>query len=149
MTATIIKATGILFQYGLLLFLLMFIYKTIKYIKQDIQPMIDEAYSTAEINNGEAVISVIEAGDESLLGRRFAFSNELTFGRGNNCDIKIVDSFVSHNHARIYMVNNQYVLEDLGSSNGTYLNGERLNGRSYLQTGDSIAVGTVTFEFAR
>ena len=84
-----------------------------------------------------------------LLNQEFIFSDELMVGRSPQSDIIINDNFVSHNHARIYMLNNQYVLEDLGSANGTYLNDVRLDGNTYLQTGDIITIGTVTFEFTR
>lgn len=148
-TATFIKIVSIIFQYGLLFLLLAFIYKVIRYMKEDVKPLVEDAYAKVEITNEEAGLVVLNSGDESLLNQKFIFSDELMVGRSPQSDIVINDNFVSHNHARIYMLNNQYVLEDLGSANGTYLNDVRLDGNTYLQTGDIITIGTVTFEFTR
>lgn len=150
-TATFIKIIGIIFQYGLLVLLLLFVYKVLRYMQKDVKPLADDVYADVEITNGEAVLAVVETGDDNLLNKSFAFSSEIIIGRNAGCDIVITDSFVSHRHARIMVVNNQYVLEDMGSANGTFLNGQQLPGRgkSYLQVGDSISIGTVTFEFAR
>lgn len=150
-TATFIKIIGIVFQYGLLVLLLLFVYKVLRYMQKDIKPLAEDVYADVEITNGEAVLAVVETGDDNLLNKSFAFSSEIVIGRNTGCDIVITDSFVSHRHARIMVLNNQYVLEDMGSANGTFLNGQQLpsRGKSYLQVGDSISIGTVTFEFAR
>ena len=59
------------------------------------------------------------------------------------------DSFASHNHAVIVLLNNLYVIEDMGSVNKTYVNNQPITGRQYLQTGDLITIGSVTFQFGR
>lgn len=150
--ATLVKIVGVLFQYGLLALLLLFIYRVLKYMKEDAVPLIEDAYAKVEITNGEGVIEVVETGDERLQGQRFSFSHQVTIGKSKDNDIVINDDiFVSHCHARIVLDKNQYVLEDLGSSTGTVLNGEKLphKGRAFLQTGSSISIGMTTFEFAR
>ncbi|MGD0174207.1 MAG: FHA domain-containing protein [Anaerolineales bacterium] len=73
----------------------------------------------------------------------------MSIGRESNNDIILKDSEISRNHARISRKGGVYVLEDLGSSNGTFVNQQRLTAPRKLVAGDEIGVGTnvvVTFE---
>ncbi len=71
------------------------------------------------------------------------------FQRGRDNHIVIPEGYVSHHHAQIYRHGNQYVIEDLGSINHTYVNGQILEGRAYLRPGDKIRIGLVTLRFER
>ena len=148
-TATIIKVLGIILQYGLLFLLLNFVYKLIKFMKNDSRDVIEDIYAVTEISNEEAVLTVLEAADEAMVGQRFAFSDEIRIGRGSDNDIVLTDSFASHHHAVIALFNNLYAIEDLGSVNKTYVNGVPIDGRQYLQSGDIITIGSVSLEFGR
>jgi DNA-binding winged helix-turn-helix (wHTH) protein len=64
----------------------------------------------------------------------------LTIGRGETCDVVIPDRQVSRQHARIRLEDDRYVLEDLGSKNGTFVNGQELPGPYPLQDGDEIQI---------
>ena len=70
-------------------------------------------------------------------------------GRGDQVDIQLEDSFASTNHARLVPQGDVVVLEDLGSTNGTYLNGEPLRGPQPLHVGDRIRIGDSEFTFER
>ena len=61
----------------------------------------------------------------------------------------IPESFVSHHHAVLYPHGSQYVVEDLGSTNHTYLNDQVLEGKAYIKAGDVIRIGMVTLQFER
>lgn len=144
----LLRVLSVAFQYGVLLLLFRFIarlaqamFEDVKALRQEIKPR--------EILPDEAVLSVVEAGDETLLGKRFAFTQGLTIGRSADNDIRIPDSFVSHRHAVVRLVNNQYVIEDMGSMNHTYLNDAILQGKAYLKPGDLIRIGFVTLRFER
>lgn len=144
----LLRVLSVAFQYGVLLLLFRFIahlaqamFEDAKALRQEIKPR--------EILPDEAVLSVVEAGDEALLGKRFAFTQGLTIGRSADNDIRIPDSFVSHRHAVVRLVNNQYVIEDMGSMNHTYLNDAILQGKAYLKPGDLIRIGFVTLRFER
>ena len=136
------------FQYGVLLLLFRFIARLAKAMFEDAKALRQEI-NPREILPDEAVLSVVEAGDEALLGKRFAFTQGLTIGRSADNDIRIPDSFVSHRHAVVRLVNNQYVIEDMGSMNHTYLNDAILQGKAYLKPGDLIRIGFVTLRFER
>lgn len=148
-TAMVFKILGIVLQYGLLFFLMFFVYKLVRFMKNDSQTVRDDVCSVTEISAVEAVLTVLEAADSELVGRRFAFSDAVSIGRGPSNDIILKDSFVSHEHAVIQLMNNLYVIEDLGSINKTYVNGEPLTGRQYLQSGDEISIGSAVFQFGR
>jgi len=68
-------------------------------------------------------------------------------GRDEKADISLPDPEVSRLHARISWFGTQYVIEDLRSTNGTYVNGVRLRAPQPLNHGDKIAVGQTVFEF--
>ena len=70
-------------------------------------------------------------------------------GRGDQADIRLEDGFASSQHARLVPQGDVMVLEDLGSTNGTYLNGEPLRGPQPLHAGDRIRIGDSEFSFER
>ena len=70
-----------------------------------------------------------------------------TIGRAVECDIVIASKSVSREHTRIRRDGRRWFVDDLGSTNGTWLNGERLIGSLPLLDGDSLKVGDVTFIF--
>ncbi|HEX6269394.1 MAG TPA: FHA domain-containing protein [Anaerolineales bacterium] len=77
---------------------------------------------------------------------------EIIIGRESGVDLVIPSPAVSRRHARLSREGDEYVLEDLGSSNGTFLNGERLVGQRALKSGDQIRLGqaiTLTYQAPR
>jgi hypothetical protein len=73
----------------------------------------------------------------------------LTIGRGSGCDVRLAwDERVSRVHAGLNLVGSDWALVDDGlSRNGTFLNGERLNGRRRLRDGDTFVLGSTSFRF--
>ena len=69
--------------------------------------------------------------------------SEIIIGREDGLDISIPASAVSRRHARLMLEGESYLLEDLGSSNGTFLNGEKLVQRRPLKSGDKIRLGQI------
>jgi pSer/pThr/pTyr-binding forkhead associated (FHA) protein len=79
--------------------------------------------------------------------RRHGPSGTLTIGRAQENDLALfVDPSVSTRHARIVIENGQYWLEDLGSTNGTYLGEGRVQGRVLIGPGTVFVVGRTTLE---
>ena len=80
-------------------------------------------------------------------GMAIALTGEITLGRDDKSTISIQDdSYVSQLHLRVYDYDGQPMVEDLGSTNGTFHNGNRLRGSKLLQPGDRIQVGTTVIE---
>ncbi len=84
------------------------------------------------------------SGHES--GIAYDLSGGATLGRGD-VEIKLDDPFASSRHARISRDGHVVVIEDLGSTNGTYLNEEPLNGPQPLHPGDRIRIGDCEFSY--
>jgi len=82
-------------------------------------------------------------------GAAYDLSDGALLGRGDQADIVLEDSFASSNHARLVPHGDVIVLEDLGSTNGTYLNDEPLRGPQPLHPGDRIRIGDSDFTFER
>ncbi|HSO98885.1 MAG TPA: FHA domain-containing protein, partial [Solirubrobacteraceae bacterium] len=79
-------------------------------------------------------------------GVAYDLSGGATLGRGE-VEIQLEDPFASTRHARISRQGHVLVIEDLGSTNGTYLNEEPLNGPQPLHGGDRIRVGDSEFTY--
>src|SRR5512139_40365 len=67
--------------------------------------------------------------------------DQLTIGRDSTNEIVINDAEVSRKHARLTFQGGKYVLEDLGSTNGTFVNGQRLTSATVLKPGDVVSLG--------
>lgn len=93
-------------------------------------------------------LEVVSAGNNSNLrkGGVIPVRGEISIGRKNDNLLILDDPYASGHHARVYMKNNDCILEDLGSTNGTLLNGEKVNGREYLNAGDEIRIGSTAFK---
>lgn len=79
-------------------------------------------------------------------GMEYDVESGATLGRGN-VEIHLEDPFASTRHARLVRQGGAVVLEDLGSTNGTYLNEELLEGPRPLHPGDRIRIGDSTFTY--
>jgi serine phosphatase RsbU (regulator of sigma subunit)/pSer/pThr/pTyr-binding forkhead associated (FHA) protein len=65
---------------------------------------------------------------------------ELVIGRSTSCDLSVSDRFLSRQHARMYRSGDEWLIEDLGSRNGTFVNGERISMPARVHAGDTIAM---------
>ncbi len=80
-------------------------------------------------------------------GQRFAVTHSLRLGRDPECELVLDDRSASHQHARIDLVAGQASVIDLESSNGTWINGQRISGPHPLKHGDHLQVGDTLFTF--
>jgi hypothetical protein len=76
----------------------------------------------------------------------FMLNGETTIGRAPTCTIEVDDSYASAVHSRIVPRDGGWILEDLGSTNGTYLNRRKVSAPTQLSVGDRIAIGTCSWE---
>ena len=80
-------------------------------------------------------------------GARYDLFGGLSIGRAAEADVRIEDRFASGVHCRIYSRGPAYFIEDLNSTNGTYLNGGQLRGESQLSDLDEVRIGDTEFRF--
>ena len=89
----------------------------------------------------DSMVPILVVKDGQLAGKRWPLNKpSLTIGRGEDCDIVLPDRQVSRQHIKILHDNLGFAVEDLGSKNGTYLNGMPVQGMSRLQDGDEIQI---------
>lgn len=92
-------------------------------------------------------IEFIEPHDMS--GDRVTINTAVTVGRGTGCDLQLEDTYLSGRHAQFTVDEGDLLIEDLGSTNGTYVNQELIKHRTRLERGDIVQVGGVLFEVVR
>jgi hypothetical protein len=78
---------------------------------------------------------------------RYDLFGGLSIGRSGEADVRIDDRFASSIHARIYSRGASYYVEDMSSTNGTYLNGGRLHGEAELSDLDQVKIGDTELRF--
>ncbi|MGH4122907.1 MAG: FHA domain-containing protein [Clostridium sp.] len=93
-------------------------------------------------------LEVIERGENFNLrvGAVIPLNDELTVGRKADNLLILGDKYVSSQHVRIYRKNTDYILQDLGSTNGTLMNNKRVKDSVAIKKGDEIKIGTSIFK---
>lgn len=91
----------------------------------------------------------IAEGPGGLVGTRVPVTTAVLIGRSPGADITLGDDFVSGRHARVTPAGTEAILEDLGSTNGTLLNGQKVTSPQSLRPGDRIDIGAVRIEVDR
>ncbi len=81
--------------------------------------------------------------------RSLPLADSVTIGRAASCDLVVADNYVSNMHTRIYADAGSYWVEDMGSTNGTYVNGRQLSAPVEIGPGDEVRVGKATLELRR
>jgi FHA domain len=80
-------------------------------------------------------------------GTSFEIGDSATMGRADGADIPVDDPFASSVHARIFPRGQFMYIEDIGSTNGTYLNGRRLRAAERLKVGDMVRIGETEYRY--
>jgi pSer/pThr/pTyr-binding forkhead associated (FHA) protein len=93
-------------------------------------------------------LTVVQPSDQS--GRSYDLDDELTIGRSPGCGVPMPqDIYTSTLHARLFRRNDQLWIEDLGSTNGTYVNSEQISQAVRLGKGDVLQIGSTVFEVSK
>jgi hypothetical protein len=94
-----------------------------------------------------ARLRVVEPAERK--GTTYDLTDEVTVGRASGCQVALNDPTVSQLHARIFRRDNRLYIEDLGSSNGTFVNRKKVSSPVALRRGDRIALGGTVLEVTR
>ena len=90
---------------------------------------------------------VVERAPGHESGMEYEVAGGAVMGRGDQAEIRLEDPFASSRHARLVRQGGAVVLEDMGSTNGTYLNEELLSGPQPLHPGDRVRIGDSEFTY--
>ncbi len=106
-----------------------------------------DVLKTQIVSQGQAGYKIVRIADK-FAGEEFMLTDTAnTIGRTEDNYILLSDQSISRNHANITILGNTFSVKDLGSSNGTFVNGKRVNGDTAIQPGDQIRFGNVSFVF--
>jgi len=139
------KVISFAFGIAFMVILYLIIYYALKIMYKDLKVGVRRKQSSVKQEYG---IEVLNSGDNSNLeqGSIFLLRDTITIGRKETNTIVLDDQFVSGNHALIKIKNNIVVIEDLESTNGTFINGKKIYTNSSLKADDKIKIGNATFK---
>jgi pSer/pThr/pTyr-binding forkhead associated (FHA) protein len=100
-------------------------------------------------SKGKMPRKVVVVEGDNLRGKSFDLDTELMIGRADKCHIQLDDTYVSQVHARIFPKGESYMVEDQGSTNGTYLNRRRITAPTEVRRGDQIKIGKTVLEMRK
>ena len=95
----------------------------------------------------QAHLRIVEPAE--LRGRTYDVADELTIGRAAGCQVPLDDSYASQLHARLFRRNSELLVEDLGSTNGTFLNRKKVDSAVPIRKGDRLQVGKTVLELTK
>jgi hypothetical protein len=137
----------------LLALLYLFFFRVLRAVWAEISPP-EAGRAAAPVDSGKrrgkakppkrSQLVVVEPPEQ--LGQIYLLGDELTLGRAAGCQVTVDDTYVSQIHARVFARDGQYLVEDLGSTNGTYLNRKKVAGPMVMQQGDHLQVGNTVLE---
>ena len=107
-------------------------------------PRVASPAKAKKATKGQVVI--VEPAD--LAGAVMSIGDELSIGRAAACTLTLDDTYVSQKHASIIWQDRQYLATDTGSTNGTFVNNERLSSPVVLRPGDRVQIGSTVLEFS-
>ncbi len=121
-----------------LLLIYVFLWQVARSMRSHVSPTVRRSTKTAR--------EVVVVRSDTLAGQRYPLDRPKVIGRSDDADIIIDDSYASEFHLRVGMQEGEVMLSDLGSTNGTYLNGRRVTVPTVIAKGDSIQIGKTIFE---
>lgn len=97
---------------------------------------------------GVAYLVVVDGAESGVLrGTTLNLRSGNVVGRADSADIPLADAYTSSEHARFRQVGERWMLDDLESMNGSYINGQRVRGSRPLADGDTVQLGRVVLQF--
>ena len=141
-------------KYGLLILVYLFIWRALKRVVSDVRTQSPGRRKKsdpagAEPSTPQTASIVVVHEPDGAKPRTFKLAASMLVGRAPECDIKVDDTYASQQHARLFGRQGGWYVEDLGSTNGTFVNEQRLAAPALVQPGDRIRVGTTTLELKR
>ncbi|MGG7178224.1 FHA domain-containing protein [Clostridium paraputrificum] len=139
------KIAAVVFGIIFIIILYSIIYQALKIMSKDVKGGGRKRQPTSKKTHGLEVLEAVE-GTNIKKGSVIPVRSTITVGRKDDNSIVLSDQHVSGNHARLVIKNNILYIEDLNSTNGTFVNGNRITGRVKLFGNDEIKIGTTNFK---
>ncbi len=138
-------------KYCFLALVYLFLFRVVQVVIRELRaPASDEAGDGRRDRRGRRDVRLRILEPASHEGELYPLGEEITVGRGGGCGIVLPDdSYVSTVHARLFRRGNEVFVEDLGSRNGTFLNGDPVSTATRLRRGDRVQFGETVAEVVR
>jgi hypothetical protein len=166
-TLALLEPVSVALQFGFLAVLYLFLLWVSRSALRDLRrtgaarhsvagPLPDQApdatgvYAASAVHVGDGEVEprlVVERAPGHTPGMEYDIAEGAVMGRGDQAEIRLEDPFASSRHARLIRQGGIVVLEDLGSTNGTYLNEELVSGPQPLHPGDRVRIGDSEFTY--
>jgi len=138
-------------KFCFLALLYLFLFRVVQVVARELRaPATDEAADGRRARKGRKGVRLQILEPAAHEGELYPLGEELTVGRGGGCGIVLPDDhFVSTVHARVFQRGNDVFVEDLGSRNGTFVNGAPVASPMRLRRGDRVQFGETVAEVVR
>jgi hypothetical protein len=139
----------LLLRVAVVLLLYFFLWQVLRFVVRDLQGAGQPTGAAQASPYGQLV--VLRSGQSGVAaGKTFPLSPSTIIGRSmEQCEIALNDSFLSQQHARLELRGDQWVLEDLGSTNGTFVNDIEVRDATIVEEGDIVRLGRVEMRLVR
>jgi pSer/pThr/pTyr-binding forkhead associated (FHA) protein len=139
-------------KYGFLLVLYAFLVFALRTVYVELLPAERRRQKTAKkpakpSKMKKAHLQVVQT--EEKIASKYFLDQPVTVGRAPQSGVRLHDDYVSQMHAKFYETGGRHFVEDLGSTNGTYVNGRKISYPTELRQGDRVKIGKTILEFRR
>ena len=144
-----------LLKYLFLAVLYIFVARAIRAIYVELKPSATQSQparksgKTKTRSNKKAPARAAVVEGDTMKGKVFPLGDEFIVGRADKCHLILEDNYVSQVHARIFAKDGSFMVEDLGSTNGTYLNRKTVDAPTELRRGDRVKIGKTVLEMRK
>ncbi len=136
----------LLLRVAVVVILYLFLYQVLRAIIRDIRTAGTEAVPVSEYG----YLTLTQPGQTGLSpGKRFPLNQANTIGRAMTNDVPLNDSFLSSEHAVLEWDGTNWVVQDMGSTNGTWIGGQPIPGATAITYGDTIQLGHIALRLSR
>lgn len=138
---------AIIVKYALVIIVYLFILSVVRLVYLDIS---DAKRHELASNGGYAYLKLINLRRnlKFKMHESYSIKENAVIGRSKRCAVYIDDPYLSKNHARIFLKGDDFYIEDLGSTNGSFLNGRRLPAQPVrIKDSDKLSFGNISFIF--
>lgn len=144
-------------KYALVALLYFFIYRALRSVATDLSGRRGSQARAASpktprskpARGGRAPTSLVVHAPDARKPRTFKLADGLDIGRAETCRVRLDDTYASQHHAKLSAPDGVWTLEDLGSTNGTYLNDRRVGTPVEVHAGDVVKIGKTVLELRR
>jgi pSer/pThr/pTyr-binding forkhead associated (FHA) protein len=140
-------------KYALLALLFLFIWRAMRWVVRglnvDRTPAASGGGGRTSVATTPARQTILLVQPDGSKAYPYRLEGTTTLGRAAECELRLDDTYVSQQHARIFDRAGNWYVEDLGSTNGTFVNEQKLVAPAMLTPGDTVRVGTTKVELRR